>query len=136
MLKCPLLNSCLFLKLTTGYLACFFSFRADNQLATAVPGPSEKKTNPPCSKQTESAKEPETPKSAKATTSHLQKLTAKNVDVVERAATDFFGRVIAKDPRKVSNAVTNEIVKSDIWFKFKEGYSNAVRRNVKLKDFL
>ena len=30
----------------------------------------------------------------------------------------------------------NDIVKTDVWFKFKEGYSNAVRRNVKIKDFM
>ena len=30
----------------------------------------------------------------------------------------------------------SDLVKSDIWFKFKEGYSNAVRRNVKMKDLL
>nr|CAD7593735.1 unnamed protein product [Timema genevievae] len=29
---------------------------------------------------------------------------------------------------------TDEIVKSDIWFHFKEGFSNAVRRSVKMKD--
>merc|ERR1712083_23704 len=35
-----------------------------------------------------------TPRGSKKTTSHLQKLAAKPVDIKERVATDFFGRVI------------------------------------------
>ena len=31
---------------------------------------------------------------------------------------------------------TNDIVKTDIWFRFKEGYSNAVRRKVKISNLL
>ena len=30
----------------------------------------------------------------------------------------------------------NNIINSDIWFKFKEGYSNAVRRVPKIKEFI
>ena len=37
---------------------------------------------------------------------------------------------------KKSTVVNNEIVKTDVWFRFKEGFSNAVRRNVKMKDLL
>jgi len=74
---------------------------------------------------------------APSTPSHLQKLTPKQIVIKERQATDFFGRVIKKSEVRVSNEVTkNDIVKTDIWFKFKEGYSNAVRRNVRMKDFL
>lgn len=32
------------------------------------------------------------------------------------------------------SAKTDEIVKSDIWFHFKEGFNNAVRRSVDMKD--
>ena len=39
------------------------------------------------------------------------------------------------DPAKLEQKA-NETVKSDIWFKFKEGYSNAVRRNIKMKDIM
>jgi hypothetical protein len=38
--------------------------------------------------------------------------------------------------QKQTVAAGNDIVKTDIWFKFKEGYSNAVRRTVKTKDLL
>jgi hypothetical protein len=34
------------------------------------------------------------------------------------------------------SACTDEIVKSDIWFHYKEGFSNAVRRSVKIQDLL
>merc|ERR1712013_920971 len=65
-----------------------------------------------------------TPKGSKKTTSHLQKLSAKPMEIKERVATDFFGRAIKIDPAKLLKKKENEIVKSDIWFKFKEGYSN------------
>jgi len=77
-----------------------------------------------------------TPRGSKKTTSHLQKLAAKPVDIKERVATDFFGRVIKVDPAKLQKKKENEIIKSDIWFKFKEGYSNAVRRNLKIKELM
>lgn len=38
------------------------------------------------------------------------------------------------DPKKTEHE--NSVLKSDIWFRFKEGYSNAVRRNLKVKEFL
>ena len=40
------------------------------------------------------------------------------------------------DPSKQTRNVESELVSSDIWFKFKEGYSNAVRRTIKMKDLL
>lgn len=33
-------------------------------------------------------------------------------------------------------ARTDEIVKSDIWYHFKEGFNNAVRRNITMADLL
>jgi len=77
-----------------------------------------------------------TPKGSKKTTSHLQKLAAKPMEIKERVATDFFGRAIKIDHAKLAKKKENEIVKSDIWFKFKEGYSNAVRRNLKMKELM
>merc|ERR1711936_248472 len=65
-----------------------------------------------------------TPKGSKKTTNHLQKLTAKNFEVKTRTPTDFFGRALQNDPNKMVKK--NEVIKSDIWFRFKEGYSNAV----------
>uniref|UniRef100_A0A0K8SZZ0 Uncharacterized protein n=1 Tax=Lygus hesperus TaxID=30085 RepID=A0A0K8SZZ0_LYGHE len=70
---------------------------------------------------------------------HLQKLTPKAIKkkVVEVQAKDFFGRIVEKSlASEKSKAKTDEIVKSDIWFHFKEGYNNAVRKNVYLSDLL
>ena len=75
-----------------------------------------------------------TPKGSKTTTNHLQKLAAKPLEVKERVATDFFGRVLKVDPSKQNKQ--DGMVTSDVWFKFKGGYSNAVRRNVKMKDLM
>jgi hypothetical protein len=40
------------------------------------------------------------------------------------------------DPAQQTKKSEADMEKSDIWFKFKEGYSNAVRRTVKMKDLL
>lgn len=78
---------------------------------------------------------------------HLQKLQAKELNVkasadLSRDPVDFFGRAIAPEvvakklKEDAANDKNSEIVSSDIWFKFKEGYNNAVRRNVKMKDLM
>ncbi len=68
-----------------------------------------------------------------------QKLEAKQVEVKDHAPVDFFGRRIqpkAPDPAKEAAKKANEIIISDVWFKFKEGYNNAVRRNIRMKELL
>lgn len=87
-------------------------------------------------KKVETPAEIMTPKGSKKTSNHLATLTAKPVDIKPVVATDFFGRVIKVDPTMQLKKSEGDLVKSDIWFKFKEGYSNAVRRNVKIKNFL
>jgi chromosome transmission fidelity protein 18 len=80
-----------------------------------------------------------TPKGAKRTFNHLATLAAKPVEVKPTVATDFFGRPIKVPVLTVAEQAKkseSDLVKSDIWFKFKEGYSNAVRRTVKMKDLL
>ncbi|GLV39482.1 cutlet [Carabus blaptoides fortunei] len=68
---------------------------------------------------------------------HLQRLKAKTVKpATEVIVKDFFGRIITKPvvPRFGGNASTGRT--SDIWFKYKEGYNNAVKRKVKYKSLL
>lgn len=71
---------------------------------------------------------------------HLrQKLEAKRVEVKEHVPVDFFGRRIEPKPMdadKEAAKKANEIIISDVWFKFKEGYNNAVRRNIRMQDLL
>merc|ERR1712071_131385 len=68
---------------------------------------------------------------------HLQFLKPKAVAEATKAATDFFGRPI-KTPvkKKNSDGSVQSSEDNDIWYHFKEGYSNAVRRNVKMADFV
>jgi len=82
-----------------------------------------------------------TPKSIKGnrtkqiTPNHLQKLTPKIVvpsKVIKKK--DFFGREIDLSNIPKQREFRDEIVKSDVWFHFKEGYSNAVRKLVLMKD--
>ncbi|EMP36892.1 Chromosome transmission fidelity protein 18 like protein [Chelonia mydas] len=66
----------------------------------------------------------------------------------EKPETDFFGRQLVK--KQVSPSAANQtsehdsvekqigkaVGKSDVWFRFNEGVSNAVRRNIYIKDLL
>ncbi|XP_015371775.1 PREDICTED: chromosome transmission fidelity protein 18 homolog [Diuraphis noxia] len=47
---------------------------------------------------------------------------------------DFFGREIDSPVGHKHKEFRDEIVKSDVWYHFKEGYSNAVRKSVLMKD--
>jgi len=68
---------------------------------------------------------------------HLQCLKPKAIKEVVKAPTDFFGRPI-KNPVKKKNSDGSLHSKddNDVWYHFKEGYSNAVRRSVKMADFI
>ncbi|XP_071441962.1 chromosome transmission fidelity protein 18 homolog [Hetaerina americana] len=79
---------------------------------------------------------PSAPLKSSQPANHLQKLTPKAIkDVTNKTAKDFFGRTIAVNPRVERRNIAT-FVKSDIWYHFKEGYTNAVRRRVRIKDFL
>uniref|UniRef100_A0A1B6D4D8 AAA+ ATPase domain-containing protein n=1 Tax=Clastoptera arizonana TaxID=38151 RepID=A0A1B6D4D8_9HEMI len=68
---------------------------------------------------------------------HLQKLTPKAVlnKSKDMQARDFFGRIVDNSLTDIQGkAKTDEIVKSDVWFHFMEGFNNAVRRSVIMKD--
>ncbi|XP_038675474.1 chromosome transmission fidelity protein 18 homolog [Scyliorhinus canicula] len=84
---------------------------------------------------------------------HEQRLSnvLKSVTVKEKAELDFFGRKVGKknivststaiggaEPVKVTveKLIGKAVGNSDVWFRFNEGVSNAVRRNVYIKDLL
>ncbi|CAO1315065.1 unnamed protein product [Diamesa serratosioi] len=89
----------------------------------------------------------EKPKSSsfdvKSTPNHLQKLIPKAIVQAQRPAEtvgkDFFGRITSKSSASViQNEATggDVLVKSPIWFKFKEGFNNAVRTDIFYSDLL
>ncbi|XP_034234267.1 chromosome transmission fidelity protein 18 homolog isoform X2 [Thrips palmi] len=67
---------------------------------------------------------------------HLRKLKAKPV-LKELQTKDFFGRIvdITLSPSTVK-ANSEAELKGDIWFHFKEGYNNAVRKTIKISELL
>ncbi|KAK6481699.1 chromosome transmission fidelity protein 18-like protein isoform X2 [Huso huso] len=82
---------------------------------------------------------------------HQQRLEniVKQAAVEERPEVDFFGRAILKkkvtlsttagaEPGKecIEQQIGKAVGTSDVWFRFNEGVSNAVRRNVYIKDLL
>lgn len=50
---------------------------------------------------------------------------------------DFFGRITEKRiALPVQEGGRDQIVKSPIWYKYKEGFNNAVRKDVTLQSLL
>nr|XP_061779038.1 chromosome transmission fidelity protein 18 homolog [Nerophis lumbriciformis] len=79
---------------------------------------------------------------------HQQRLEniVKQTTVEPKPEMDFFGRVVAPKPARVPTSDTGEkcavlrmgkaVGDSDVWFRFNEGMSNAVRRNVYIRELL
>lgn len=83
-----------------------------------------------------------------STKNHQQRLEniVKQTTVESRPEVDFFGRVVAPKPQQLSSADSGEkcvvqamgkaVGNSDVWFRFNEGMSNAVRRNICIRELL
>ncbi|XP_031619161.1 chromosome transmission fidelity protein 18 homolog [Contarinia nasturtii] len=72
---------------------------------------------------------------------HLQKLNTKSVNMrmkmKELVTKDFFGRITEKRVAlPVQEGGRDQIVKSPIWYRYKEGYNNAVRKDLTLQSLL
>uniref|UniRef100_A0A7N6F7A8 Chromosome transmission fidelity protein 18 homolog n=1 Tax=Anabas testudineus TaxID=64144 RepID=A0A7N6F7A8_ANATE len=85
----------------------------------------------------------------KPTRNHQQRLEniVKQTTVETRPEVDFFGRAVAPKPQKLQPssdtgekcavlAMGTAVGNSDVWFRFNEGMSNAVRRNVYIRELL
>nr|XP_057946609.1 chromosome transmission fidelity protein 18 homolog isoform X2 [Doryrhamphus excisus] len=85
----------------------------------------------------------------KQSKNHQQRLEniVKQTTVETRPEVDFFGRAVAPKPQRASTSLdTGEkcavlsmgkaVGNSDVWFRFNEGMSNAVRRNVYIRELL
>ncbi|XP_072320121.1 chromosome transmission fidelity protein 18 homolog [Eucyclogobius newberryi] len=83
------------------------------------------------------------------TKNHQQRLEniVKQTTVEARPEKDFFGRVVAPKVEKKKSSDSGEkksvvesmgtaVGNSDVWFRFNEGMSNAVRRNVYIRELL
>ncbi|XP_074519824.1 chromosome transmission fidelity protein 18 homolog [Halichoeres trimaculatus] len=85
----------------------------------------------------------------KPTRNHEQRLEniVKQTTVESRPEVDFFGRAIAPKPQRpqpssdsgekpAELSMGTAVGNSDVWFRFNEGMSNAVRRNVYIRELL
>lgn len=82
------------------------------------------------------------------TKNHQQRLEniVRQTTVEARPEVDFFGRAVAPKPQKQKSTESGEksvvqsmgtaVGNSDVWFRFNEGMSNAVRRNVYIRELL
>ncbi|XP_016956993.1 chromosome transmission fidelity protein 18 homolog [Drosophila biarmipes] len=76
---------------------------------------------------------------------HLQTLKPKPISAPnvhsapkQQLTKDFFGRITHKSNSKsaAEDAKTDAIVKSPIWYRYKEGFNNAVRKDVHIHELL
>ncbi|KAJ0174799.1 hypothetical protein K1T71_009907 [Dendrolimus kikuchii] len=68
---------------------------------------------------------------------HLQRLKPKEIEKkVPQVHKDFFGRVVPIQQVKKSDAVADVISSSNVFYQYREGFNNAVRRNVRTRDLL
>ncbi|CAF92729.1 unnamed protein product, partial [Tetraodon nigroviridis] len=83
------------------------------------------------------------------TTNHQQRLEniVSRTTVEARPEVDFFGRAVAPKPQRAQPSsdrgekcpnlsMGKAVGNSDVWFRFNEGMSNAVRRNVYIRELL
>ncbi|XP_044739790.1 chromosome transmission fidelity protein 18 homolog [Chrysoperla carnea] len=77
----------------------------------------------------------------RSTQNHLMKLQPKQLgsttETTKKVYRDFFGRIISQ-PVLAASVIQREVSnmnKGDIWYHFKEGYNNAVRKNIKIDYF-
>ncbi|KAL3273195.1 hypothetical protein HHI36_014650 [Cryptolaemus montrouzieri] len=76
------------------------------------------------------------PQEDKQLPNHLQKLKVKSLRKVETVvAKDFFGRIITKTDDQETDPKGPQI-NEDIWFQYKEGFSNAVRKKIKISSLM
>ncbi|XP_058126500.1 chromosome transmission fidelity protein 18 homolog [Anopheles ziemanni] len=70
---------------------------------------------------------------------HLRTLKPKQIVQKTKQVTskDFFGRICTKETAlPVKEGGTDAIVKSPIWYRYKEGFNNAVRKDITLQDLM
>ncbi|XP_077980244.1 chromosome transmission fidelity protein 18 homolog [Glandiceps talaboti] len=79
---------------------------------------------------------------------HKQQLEAKKIQQVEeiKPSRDFFGRIIKRTPPSKQNdsqqtegdsqQAISDLGNNGLWYKFNEGFTNAIRRQVHIQDLL
>ncbi|XP_023936259.2 chromosome transmission fidelity protein 18 homolog [Bicyclus anynana] len=68
---------------------------------------------------------------------HLQRLQPKVLQKsVPQVQKDFFGRVVPIAQVQKQDAVSDVISSSSVFYQYREGFNNAVRRNVRMRDLL
>ncbi|XP_049876010.1 chromosome transmission fidelity protein 18 homolog [Pectinophora gossypiella] len=78
------------------------------------------------------------PKDTKETRipNHLQRLNPKAIEKTPQVHKDFFGRIVPLSQVQRVDAVPDVISSSSVFYQYREGFNNAVRRNVRTKDML
>ncbi|XP_053610811.1 chromosome transmission fidelity protein 18 homolog [Plodia interpunctella] len=68
---------------------------------------------------------------------HLQRLQPKEVEkCAPQVHKDFFGRIVPLSQVQRTEAVPDVISSSNVFYQYREGFNNAVRRNVRTRDLL
>ncbi|XP_045451632.1 chromosome transmission fidelity protein 18 homolog [Melitaea cinxia] len=67
---------------------------------------------------------------------HLQRLQPKVIEKTAQVHKDFFGRIVPLSQVQKQDAVSDVISSSSVFYQYREGFNNAVRRNVRIRDLL
>ncbi|XP_047992198.1 chromosome transmission fidelity protein 18 homolog [Leguminivora glycinivorella] len=108
--------------------------RRNEEMANRVSG--AQKSTEGASKAAPAMKEP-LPKKDVPLPNHLQRLKPKEVTkAAPQVHKDFFGRIVPLSQVQRSDTVPDVISSSSVFYQYREGFNNAVRRNVRTKDLL
>ncbi|XP_063895250.1 chromosome transmission fidelity protein 18 homolog [Helicoverpa armigera] len=112
--------------------------RRNEEMASRVPNRGNTTSTPASKKSTIDSKEASTNKEKEARLpNHLQRLEPKAVKRnTPQVHKDFFGRIVPLSQVQRNDPVADVISSSSVFYHYQEGFNNAVRRNVRVKDIL
>ncbi|XP_047032115.1 chromosome transmission fidelity protein 18 homolog [Helicoverpa zea] len=112
--------------------------RRNEEMASRVPNRGNATSTPTTKKSTIDSKEASTNKEKEARLpNHLQRLEPKAVKRnTPQVHKDFFGRIVPLSQVQRNDPVADVISSSSVFYHYQEGFNNAVRRNVRVKDIL
>lgn len=87
----------------------------------------------------EQGKKSTAPQNQRRFDNHIQRLQPKAVQpikIVEAVTKDFFGRITTKKPTTENQSKQQHLQKPRIWYHYKEGFNNAVRKDVTIQKLL
>ncbi|XP_072944740.1 chromosome transmission fidelity protein 18 homolog isoform X2 [Epargyreus clarus] len=111
--------------------------RRNEEMANRVASKSKPKEGNPFKQPEKKSIEDKTMNKEVRLPNHLQRLQPKAVTkAAPQVHKDFFGRIVPIAQMQKQDAVADVISSSNVFYQYREGFNNAVRRNVRMRDLL